>query len=634
MNIDIKDYYLVKPTDINLVSQTKYDSFYDIEVEDDNSFHIISNNDELLLVHNCDGTHIKGLLVNLFDVFWPELLKLDFIYEFVTPIVKVKKGSIVKYFYKLSDYRKWRDTVNTDSYFIKYYKGLGTIEPNESKEFFKNIEKHLIKFNYRKPEETHDLVDMVFNDERADDRKKWLLSYNPTNEIDKFANKTYYDSFINDEMIEFSMADNIRSIPSAIDGLKPTQRKILYTLFKNNYKDEVKVSILSGSVISTAAYHQGPVSLDQTIIGMAQDFVGSNNINLLQPAGEFGTRSKGGKDASASRYIFTNLMPITKYIFNQEDNAVLSYNYDDGLRIEPKIYVPIVPMVLINGAEGIGTGWSTKVPMYNINDIIEYLEKRIKGVKPKRNLVPYYRNFKGKITVDDEKCTTYGVFERVGTDKVKVTELPIGFWNDSFIDHLEKLIKSELVSDYIKNSTDNNVEVIVTIPKLKTEGMSDDDIVTNLKLSTNINLTNMKLFDSNHKIKSYNDIYEIIEEHHDVRMAYYGKRKQYILDKLQREIDMMSNKMKFIDLVVKNKIIVNNTPKVQIVDKIKSFGLVEIDGGYDYLLNMPIYSLTEERIKDLNTKIQEKINEKVEVENVELSKMWLNDLSELKRKLK
>ena len=218
-----------------------------------------------------DGYHIKGLLINLFNVFWPELLKMNFLYEFVTPIVRVKKGNRKRFFYKVKDYLKWLGENNDGKgYTTKYYKGLGTIEPVEVKQFFKDINKHLIKFNYTNPEVTEDLIDLAFRKKRAEDRKEWLLNYKIDDKIiDKFATKTTYESFMNNEFIEFSMADNVRSIPSLVDGLKPSQRKILYTLFKLGGKNELNVGELFGYVKAYAEYHHGPCLDYDTEINLA-----------------------------------------------------------------------------------------------------------------------------------------------------------------------------------------------------------------------------------------------------------------------------------------------------------------------------------------------------------------------------
>jgi DNA topoisomerase-2 len=581
-----------------------------------------------------DGSHIKGLVINLFDTFWPELLQLDFIYEFITPILRASKGNIVKYFYKLNDYKKWKEQVDINNYFCKYYKGLGTIEPPETKMIFKDISKHLIRFNYREPQLTEDLIDMVFNDKRAEDRKNWLLKYNPTNEIDKFSTKTYYDSFINDELIEFSMGDNIRSIPNVIDGFKPSQRKILYALTKFNYKNEEKVSNVSGAITSLTSYHHGPASMEQAIIGMAQDFIGSNNINLLTPSGEFGTRAFGGKDASSSRYIFTKLQPITKFIFNDDDNPILEYNTDDGKQIEPKVYIPIIPMILVNGTEGIGTGWSTTVPQYNIEDIIEYIEKKMNGVQSRKNIEPYYKGFKGKIVLDGNKYVTYGKFERSDVDKITITELPIGMWYDKYYNILDKLIENKIIIDYIKHSTDKDVKIIIKLSRITLSSMTDDDIINTFSLTTNINNSNMKLFDMNGIIISYDDIYQIIDYFYDIRINYYDKRKQYLLNKIRREIDILENRIKFLGLVVLNKIVVSNRSKDMIIKNIEEYKLIKIDDSYDYLLNMSIYSLTKEKIEEFKNKLVEKQQEYKDIEVKTNKEMWKEDLSVLKREYK
>jgi DNA topoisomerase-2 len=581
-----------------------------------------------------DGSHIKGLLINLFETFFPYLLEADFIYEFVTPIVKVKKGAVVKYFYKLNEYRRWKETVNVDNWFVKYYKGLGTIEPHESKEFFKEIDKHLIRFNYRNPEITKDLIDMAFRKNRAEDRKNWLLKYKPNNEVDKFGKKTYYDSFINDELIEFSMADNIRSIPSVIDGFKPTHRKILYTLNKKNYKDEVKVGLLSGAIIEATSYHHGPQSLEQTIINMAQNFVGSNNINLLIPSGEFGTRSMGGKDSSASRYIFTNKVPITDYIFRKEDNAVLEYLDDDGYVIEPKFYIPIIPMVLVNGAEGIGTGWSTLVPKYNIVDLVDYIEKKIKGsANPRKNINPYYNKFKGKIYLDKDRYVTEGTFE-LHNDRLKITELPIGLWYDKFYFKLNELIDTKVILNYTKHSTDENVNIIIQLPKESLKLFTPNYILKIFDLTSYINNSNMNLFDKNDKIKLYGDIYEVIDDFMEIRLDYYDKRKNSVIDKFKRDIQILNNRCNFIDLIIKNKIVISNKNKEFIEQECIKNNLDKIDDSYDYLLNMVIYSLSKEKYDNLKNQLAEKIKELEEYSKKTLHELWLDDLSELKRELK
>lgn len=578
-----------------------------------------------------DGSHIKGLILNLFDTYWPELLELEFIYEFITPIVKIQKGKIVKYFYKLSEYKKWKNGTNTSGYFIKYFKGLGTIEPKEAKLFFTDIDKHLIKFNSSDITKERDLIDLVFNEKR--DRKEWLLNYKPSQELDKFKTKQTYESFFNNEFIEFSMADNIRSIPSIVDGLKPSQRKILYTLFKRNFKNEVKVELLMGSILELSAYHHGPASLEQTIIGLAQDFVGSNNINLLEPNGEYGTRTKGGKNSSASRYIFTKLSDITREIFKSDDDDILEYLFDDGYQIEPKYYIPIIPMSLINGADGIGTGWSTFIPHFNPIDIVTYIENKLKNKKQNIDLVPWFKGFKGEIIEDpkNNRYITKGIFKMLPNNKINITELPIFSWNSSYYEFLNKLIDDKYIKDYDKYCTDSDVNIIITFPEEIFAKLTPEIITKKFNLESYISVNNMHLFDENNKIKLYKNQYEIIDEFIELRLKYYTKRKENILKKLDIQSNYIKNKITFINCVLNKKIIFENKTKQDIIAQIESNKIEKHNDNFDYLLNISLISLSAEKVEELKSQF-EKV--KLEIEKIskqEETNIWLSELKDLKK---
>ena len=586
-----------------------------------------------------DGSHIKGLIVNLFDTYWPELLELDFVYEFITPLIKIKKGfgasARIKYFYRMKDYKKWKDDNKEGGWFIKYYKGLGTIEPHEAKLFFKDLAKHLIRFNpSAKFADDRNMVDLAFNSKRIEDRKKWLLGYKPTQELDKFTTKQTYESFFNNEFIEFSMADNVRSIPNVMDGLKPSQRKVLYTQFKRNFKDEVKVELFMGSVLEIAAYHHGPASLEQTIIGMAQDFVGSNNINLLDPVGEYGTRSKGGKDASASRYIFTKLNSVTRDIFKSDDDSILEYMVDDGYIVEPKYYVPIIPMVLINGSDGIGTGWSSYVPPCNPNDVITYIENKLKN-KKNIKLLPWFKNFKGETIYDNEKqrYVTKGIIEKLDRTKVKITELPIYTWNDSYYLFLDKLIKDGVIRDYDKYCNDSDVNIVVSMAEENLSMMDHNTLIKQFNLESYLSMSNMNLFDTSGKIHLYSDHYEIIDSFIKIRLEAYDARKKYLLDKLEENKKFLINKMKFINLVLKKEVTFENKSKDNIIKQIESNGIEPHKGDFEYLLNISLISLSKERLEELKASFNKVKLEIEKITSTTITDMWLTDLNELKKRL-
>lgn len=585
-----------------------------------------------------DGYHIKGLLINLFNVFWPELLQMDFLYEFVTPILRIKKGNRKRFFYKLKDYINWlNENDNGKGYSTKYYKGLGTIEPTEVKQFFKDINKHLIKFNYTNTEVTEDLIDLAFRKKRTEDRKEWLLNYKIDDKIvDKFATKTTYESFMNTEFIEFSMADNVRSIPSLVDGLKPSQRKILYTLFKLNSKNELNVGELFGYVKAYAEYHHGPQSLEQGIINMAQDYLGANNVSLLEPIGGFGTRLSGGKDCSASRYIYTKLRDITKSFFMSIDNDILNYKTEDNKVVEPYYYVPIIPNVLLNGAEGIGTGWSTLIPQYKIEDLIEYISNKLTNKRKNIELNPYYEGFKGEITYDPntDNYITKGIINRVNMSTLTITELPIGVWNDSYYDILDDLIDNKVIRTYIKNCTDTDVNIEIKMSREQLAELTDDDLYNVFQLTSKISASNMHLFNSEGKMKKYNNVYDIIDEYFQVRLHYYDKRKEFILDKLNTKKVWFDNVTKFINLVIKGKIVINNKKLEEIILSLEKNKFSKIDGTYNYLLNISVYKFCKEELDKLNSDYVSLIAEIKDLMGKNNVKLWNDDLIQLKRELK
>lgn len=253
-----------------------------------------------------DGSHIKGLLINFFHHNWPELLRLPFLEEFITPIVKATKKSgareIAECFYSLPEFEEWKSkTENWMTYRIKYYKGLGTSTSAEAKTYFSDMKRHQIKFRHESDQDDYAIL-MAFSKKHVEQRKEWLTSWMEEckrrrelglSEIylyEKETKQVSYRDFVNKELVLFSNMDNERSIPSLVDGFKPGQRKVLFTCLKRNDRKEIKVAQLAGSVAEHSAYHHGEVSLMGTIIGLAQNFVGSNNLNLLLPNGQFGTR--------------------------------------------------------------------------------------------------------------------------------------------------------------------------------------------------------------------------------------------------------------------------------------------------------------------------------------------------------
>lgn len=576
-----------------------------------------------------DGSHIKGLIINWLHNFWPSLLKFDnFVTAMITPVIKATKSNEHLSFYSLTAYNQWKNSQTTQGFNIKYYKGLGTSTAAEAKEYFKHMSQNTVGYKYN--DKTDAYINLAFKKDQADNRKKWILDGIIANQLIEYGEenqKITYEDFINKDMIWFSISDNERSIPSAIDGFKPSQRKVIFGARKRK-NTEIKVSQLASYVSTESAYHHGEVSLQGTIVGLAQTFVGSNNMELLEPKGQFGSRLMGGKDAASSRYIFTRLAHNAHNLIKNEDDALLQYLDDDGMKIEPRYYVPILPIVLINGAEGIGTGYSTSVPSYNPADISKNIHNKLKGL-PLKSMTPWYKGFKGKIQ-EQEDCPgsyiTYGVYTQISPNKIEITELPIGTWTQNYKELLEKLPEDK-VQSITNHSTDDKVHFIVKIEKYALKKMIDSNtIYKEFKLTSNISTKNMHLFDQNGKIKKYESPLHIIEDFCEVRMKYYELRKAHMIKTMKSTLRVLRNKVKFIKMIVSNELVVSKKAKNILESELNTLEFTKVDGKYDYLLNMPIYNLTLEKIEDLEKTYKKSKNELEVIQQTEVISMWEKEL--------
>jgi DNA gyrase/topoisomerase IV subunit B len=839
----------------------------------------------LLVDADFDGSHIKGLFMNMIHALWPSLIHhKEFILGFHTPIVKAFKGKEELEFYALSDYESWRAEIESNNWKIKYYKGLGTSTSDEAKKYFKNINKNQTEYIWEEDDDKYILL--AFDKSKADDRKKWILDSDENDVLTYEQTKISYGEFINKDLINFSKDDLHRSIPSVIDGYKPSQRKIHYGAISRKLdKDEVKVSQLAGYVSDITSYHHGEMSLNGAIIGMAQNFVGSNNINILKPNGQFGcldpntevlmwegyiklakdikcndnligddgtmrtvlnltsgiddmfkittdsgekyivnsqhlitvfnkttneiidikitdyfdkytsedlyminnsssidwqnkpviidpycygfslykypninlrdyiindtytrlyllagildavgcsskthyqiectidilksvkflirslgyncfanqihenmirldiyginlkeipvkvikkifvsynftymkfkienigqgqfngfsidknerfllgnfiithnSRLKGGKDAASSRYIWTMLEDIIPTIFNSSDNPILNNQFDDGLQIEPEYYAPIIPMVLVNGAEGIGTGFSTKIPPYNPLDIIKNI-KNIINEDEFEPMDPWWQGFDGTvIKINDFNYEVNGNW-KIKDNKLIITELPVGEWTSNYKEFLEKILNTK--NSHLLNYVDNNTDTQVYFELIFEDGYLDNNpgIEKTLHLCKKLSITNMHLFGPDGSIKKYNTIEEIMIDYYNIRVDLYTKRQQHQLSILKKQLKMISYKVKFILMVIEKKININNTKKQEIEEKLEHYKFPKLDNmSYDYLLSMPIYNLTFEKIEELKKQQEDKTNEYEELESKSPEDIWLYELNVLEVK--
>jgi len=607
-----------------------------------------------------DGSHIKGLIINFIHHFWPSLIKINgFLKEFITPIIKVSKGNRNYSFYTIPEYKNWYESINKNvsGWKIKYYKGLGTSTDKEAQEYFADIERNKIEFEYE-DQEDDEAIELAFVKKKADARKQWLGEFDYSNALqDVNFTKIRYTDFINKEFILYSISDNQRSIPCLCDGLKPSERKILFSCFKRKLKQEIKVAQLCGYIAEHSAYHHGEMSLQTTIVAMAQNYVGSNNINLLMPIGQFGTRNQGGKDHASARYIFTSLNKVTRHLFNENDDELMKFIVEEGQKIEPNWYLPIVPMILVNGADGIGTGWSTSVPCFNPREIVENIRNKI-NKNEFVEMKPWYKGYTGTITKNNK-----GVYENRGVWKWKedepntlvITELPIKKWTKDYKIYLEKLmghehetkpkagkkpkkktknenndeeesvsVKEEVIVDEVKEyHTNNRVHFEIRLNEHGVElyrNATEDKIIEKFKLKTTINTSNMVLFDSNLKIKKYQNVQAILEEFYPLRLKYYTHRKNYLLTILRRDLEILSNKARFIQAVVDEKIKVRNVKKKDIITVLVREGILFINKikiGFMKMseINKIKFRLHEDLEAELITKVKDKEEEEKKQES-------------------
>jgi DNA topoisomerase II len=663
-----------------------------------------------------DGSHIKGLLINFFHYFWPDLLKIDgFIQSIATPIIKAHKNSDTKkqnpeVFYTQSEYKKWCEKLGDDvdkKYKIKYYKGLGTSTATESKEYFVDFDNKLINYvwnmgdktklisntktdpynniqdldnenldddnisshsskspkqisksvcrtkksdddnisicseNVDKNEPSYQAITLAFAKNRANDRKEWVKQRNENLIIENNVKKITVSDFINKDLIHFSHEDNLRSIPDLIDGLKPSQRKILYGAFKRKLdNEEIKVAQLSGYISEHTGYHHGEASLQGAIINMAQNYCGSNNINLLYPSGNFGTRRLGGKDSASPRYIFTQLSTITRNIFITKDEFVLENVIEEGDVVEPIRYYPIIPMILVNGSEGIGTGYSTNIPPYNPLDIMANIRAYLKGIDVSKlnELTPWYSGFTGRIekNIDKKnqmKYISYGRYEQVDEYTLRITELPVGTWTQSYIDFLSKLIEDgNMITDYENNCGNHKIDFKLTFRNGELQKLiKANSIEEKLKLTSSIQVSNMHVYKNNEIVK-YSNPNAMIKDYADIRLNMYQKRKEHWILVLENELKLLKYRRKFIKEVISNKLIISKKPKAVLIEELGECEYPELSTNinskpsYDYLVGMPMWTLTQEKIDELESNYNEKKQELDTYKNTTIQSLWLGEL--------
>lgn len=609
-----------------------------------------------------DGIHIEGLLLNFFHSMFPRLLEMNFVISMKTPILRVSIPTREpKYFFDEKTYREtYRDFKLPKNAETKYFKGLGTNKTEDIKKIF-GIK--ILQFTI--DDNTNNFFDIAFDKTKTIERRGWLETYSPLNDsknknLDEESNQVKFSisRHLNEELIKFFHDDCKRSIPSVFDGLKESQRKIVYAAKKRNIEKDLKVAQFGAYVAEHTNYHHGEENLFKTIIKMAQNFVGSNNLPLFSEGGQFGTRLHGGEDAAKPRYISTQPRSFFSALFNPEDDQLLKNREDDGDKIEPFHYITTIPLLLVNGCIGIGTGWMCNVPQFNPDDIIRASEFWMDN-KPDelqlflKSIKPWYRHFTGtiekiddeQIDDDDEKIDgknkkktrfqttgTYtlraardssgGQRTQEGTHIIKITELPIGVWSSNFEEDLNKM----QFKKYIKSLKSNTTPQTVCFEFETTETFNIE--IFKKKMCTFLNLDNIVVFDEIQKIKRIT-LKEVFDLWGKEKLKLIEERKKFKLANIKKLIQLVTYKYKFIE-AVKNKTIILTEDEDVIVNKIKEIIPDINNDNINYLLDLKIRTLTLQKMNNLK---EYKI--KLQQEEADLSKkserdIWKEDLANLK----
>lgn len=682
----------------------------------------------LMADQDSDGSHIKGLILSMIHKFWPELLGERFVQEFQTPLLKVKKSSskssswllkdnAVGAFFSLRDYEAWRTRVGEAEelrWQTKYYKGIGTSTPLEAQQYFLALPEHRIELELGS-ELDGDLIDMVFSKSRVTDRKQWMVDGRKRQADERSASvlagsaaaevtmmqesardagvvwkSRSIEDFVQTDLVSHSLYDLRRSVPSAIDGLKPSQRKVLYTCLKGKMSkaNEMKVNTLAGHVTAQTAYHHGEGSLHQTIIKMAQDFVGSNNVPLLEPEGQFGSRASGGKDAAAPRYIGTRLGALTPLLYPKDDLDVLHYEEEDGEFVEPVHFVPLLPTLLLNGAEGIGTGWSTTCYGYHPMTVLDNVLAHAEGL-PMVPMVPWAAGFIGEIELRTgsgqgkpvelsavaagtvpSRFLSRGVVE-LTPKGVVVTELPLGEWTSNYKEWLlkEKAEKGDDVEwdSFTEQHTDRSVYFAFkhSAKQLRVLGGLDQaQLCKMFQLEGKHSLGNMHAFNAMGELCRFERPEEIIEMHARSRVELYSRRKAHLLARLEAELSDLESRARFISMALGDELpLFQRAPRDEVVKALRAAKFTpyeavrpragdarrrgstadadaaDADDGarrgepYEHLLKTRIDSLTEERVVALEKEVEKKKQEASELRNTSELQMWKCELDKLRPKL-
>lgn len=590
----------------------------------------------LMMDQDHDGSHIKGLVINLLHTFWPSLLKIDFLSQFVTPVTKVKDNTAGTYheFHSIPEYNIWAEKRQKELGFrnwtVRYYKGLASHDTEDAPEYLSN-ENNVKTFAYTGPQDFN-AITLAFSADRVHDRRQWIMSCQEGTYLDMTQKSITYSDFFNKEFILFSVEDNRRSIPSMVDGFKPSQRKALFTALKKNDMEPKMVDTFAGEVCKETEYHHGPDSMNETIMGMSQNYVGTNNINLFVPKGIFGSRRERGPKPDA-RYLAILPSPMTRFIFLEADDHLLSGRVEGGKEVQPEWLLPIIPMALVNGCDGIGTGWSTNITKFDPRVIIAKLDEILTGQAPLLPpLLPWFRRFEGPINILAGSETRYNVSAvatTLGRGKVQITHLPPHIKFNSFKANLDQLVNKE-IKCYDELHLGDDIKFLVEFTEEMFQKAESTGFTKFLNLDSSIGTENMHLIDEKGIITKYSSPDEILRSFADFRLPFYEKRKVMLSKQLPENIQKLQEMKRYIEEAKQDKFTIRSL-KSQLIAG--GYALPD-DENCNYLLQLPYGYVDDVNAHDeLDMEYKLAVDALHNLEGKTASELWRADLESLRQKL-
>ena len=571
--------------------------------------------------------------------------KPDFVQRIVTPLIRAthKRTGDQQLFFSMQEFDAWSERAEVDlaSWSLKYYKGLGTSSSKEARAVFRDLPTFTVSLVV--DPEAPETLSRFYDEGRAEERKRLLTSdYDKTLSVDYAKSQCSVTDFMLCEHIHFSHYSVFRALPSGLDGLTPSRRKALfYFLQQRGTSGEEKVAQAASGVARKTLYLHGEASLVETIVGLAQDYVGTNNVALLQPLGQFGSRNDKPSTHAASRYIFTRLDPVARALFPEADDPVLAYRTEEGQQIEPVHYVPVIPVLALNGAQGIGTGFSTCVPSHSFEDLCLCARQLAEGAEDMSPVRPQFRGFRGSVLQLPRGVQTTGVLTRQGPRQVVITELPVGRWTDPFLAELKacaegsKQIRGLSIVAVVNMSTEFSVHIELTLGE-ENESSSDEELSRLLRLSQCISTTHMYAFDGDYQLRLYDDAHSIVKEHARERLLLYAKRKQHQLQEMERKLILLQARARFIALVTSGVLELRGAPRGQLVEQLRAHALPSLPTrgdaeGFEYLLSTSVSAFTGERIEALTKEAERLAADLERLRATEPRDMWLEEIGLLEQ---